>query len=253
MHCLFCGADQPEMLTFRSLLRAADSPGFCRSCRDRLALIGSQNSCQLCGRDLLLLDSGTVHGHICNDCMQWKKSGRNGLYERNHAVYQYNAFIKDVLNQFKFRGDSVLACGFANEMKRSFRRIRKEQRLKWQSGFIRSSGDYIVVPIPLSMKRLAERGFNQAEVLAETLGMPIINALIRVRHEPKQSKKNRRERLIVRDTPFRLENEYASLILGKNVLLIDDIYTTGATMRLAAYALSKGNPLKVDSLTLIHA
>jgi len=253
MRCLFCGADQPEVLTFRTLLLAEDKTGFCRSCREQLAPIAVQNSCQLCGRDLSILDPKLVHEHICYDCTQWKKSGRNGLYEKNYAAYHYNAFIKDILNQFKFRGDSVLADGFADEMKKIFRRIKKEQRLKNSFSLFRPHDEeYVLVPIPLSMKRLAERGFNQAEVLAETLDMPILNALTRVKHEPKQSKKNRHERLMMRETPFRLEKEYTSLIFGKKVLLIDDIYTTGATMRLAAHALTNGNPLRVDSLALIH-
>jgi competence protein ComFC len=175
------------------------------------------------------------------------------MYGRNYSVYSYNEFIKEIINQFKFRGDSILADGFACELRKTFQWIKKEHGSR--AGFrllSKKDASFITVPIPLSAARLAERGFNQADVLAEKIGAPVKSALVRDKHESKQSKKNRQERIMQRATPFRINEDYASLIEGEKVLLIDDIYTTGATMRLAAEALAQANPIEIDSLTLIH-
>lgn len=251
--CLFCNAEHREPLTFRTLLSPEIEAGFCPACRGSLAQIDRRNNCIYCGRDLSLLDQTTVRDRTCQDCVWWRKSGRNGLYGRNYSIYSYNEFIKEIINQFKFRGDSILADGFACELRKAFQQIKKEHGPR--TGFRlldKKDASFIIVPIPLSAARLAERGFNQAEVLAEKIGTPVMKALVRDKHEPKQSKKNRWERLMQRATPFRINEDCTSLIEGRKVLLIDDIYTTGATMRLAAEALAKANPTEIDSLTLIH-
>ncbi|SFG73081.1 ComF family protein [Sporolactobacillus nakayamae] len=251
--CLFCNAERREPLTFRTLLSPETEAGFCPACRDGLKRINRRNNCLYCGRDLSLLDQETVRDRICRDCVWWRKSGRNGLYVKNYSVFSYNEFIKEIINQFKFRGDSILADGFACDLRKTFQRIKKEHGTRTAFRLLdKMDASFIIVPIPLSAARLAERGFNQAEVLAEKMGAPVTNALVRDKHEPKQSKKNRRERLMERVTPFRINADYASLIEGGKVLLIDDIYTTGATIRLAAEALAQANPIEIDSLTLIH-
>lgn len=251
-HCLFCRAEKREPLTFLSLLSPDTSTGFCLPCQEQLDRIDPQCSCRLCGRDLRSLEPAFVHDQICHDCIRWKQSGRNGLYGRNYAIYSYNAFIKEVMNAFKFRGDAILADGFEKELKKAYSRII-DHRLRFRFLNLRSGGEYeAIVPIPLSRERLVERGFNQAELLARKLGQPIVDALIREKNEQKQSKKNRRERLLMRETPFHLKDDHVRIVTGKKILLVDDLYTTGATMRLAATALTAAHPKQIDSLTLIH-
>lgn len=96
-----------------------------------------------------------------------------------------------------------------------------------------------IIPIPLHPKRLRERGYNQSELLARAtareLQLPVRETLIRVRPTAQQVKLPREERL------RNVENAFAVLpntaLKGKTVLLIDDVITTGATMRDAARAL----------------
>jgi competence protein ComFC len=153
---------------------------------------------------------------------------------------------------FKFRGDAILADGFEKELKKTYSRII-DHRLRFRFLNLRRGGEYeAIVPIPLSRERLVERGFNQAELLARKLGQPIVDALIREKNEQKQSKKNRRERLLMRETPFHLKDDHVRIVTGKKILLVDDLYTTGATMRLAATAFTPAHPKQIDSLTLIH-
>lgn len=99
----------------------------------------------------------------------------------------------------------------------------------------------VVVPVPLSKERMAERGFNQSELIArkvsEAFSVPCIsNELIKRRHTKRQSELPMSERFKNVRGAFALNKP--DKIRDKRVLLIDDIYATGATMREAALVLS---------------
>ena len=105
--------------------------------------------------------------------------------------------------------------------------------------------ELVVVPVPLSEERLSERGFNQAKVLADFFPFPTRGALKRV-HGEKQAKKTRKERIFT-NNPFILIRP-----IEKPVLLVDDIYTTGTTIRHAAALLKEHGTPEVYSFTLIR-
>ncbi|ARW08483.1 ComF operon protein [Bacillus atrophaeus] len=108
---------------------------------------------------------------------------------------------------------------------------------------------YVLIPIPLSEERKAERGFNQSELLAKCLGRPIIHSLTRLDNE-KQSKKNKAERLLFK----RVFDTEINSVGDMDVILIDDLYTTGATLHHAARCLlEKGKAGSVSSFTLIRS
>jgi competence protein ComFC len=131
---------------------------------------------------------------------------------------------------FKYRGDYVLAIIFTEKIKEFLRKIQPD----------------LIVPIPLSKERLYERGFNQAEALLNESGLTQTIPLTRI-HSEKQSKKSRSERIHI---PQVFEVDRQIEILGKNILLIDDIYTTGSTLRHAAKLLKESGAERVQSLTL---
>ncbi|WP_318246450.1 ComF family protein [Rossellomorea aquimaris] len=103
----------------------------------------------------------------------------------------------------------------------------------------------LIIPIPLSDERLYERGFNQSTVLLEEAEVRPSTILTRL-HSEKQSKKTRSERLL-QEQVFRLAE---SDVRGKTILLFDDIYTTGTTLRQAAKLLREAGADAVSSLTL---
>jgi ComF family protein len=108
----------------------------------------------------------------------------------------------------------------------------------------------LLVPVPLHPRRLKERGFNQALLLAKAFpDKPLAReVLIRVRHTMPQSglnPKERRENVKRAFTAPRPEE-----IKGKSVLLIDDVYTTGATVRECARILRQAGALEVAVLTV---
>ncbi|WP_209121477.1 ComF family protein [Alkalihalobacillus sp. BA299] len=161
--------------------------------------------------------------------MQWQ-----GILTRNRSVYQYNPFLKEVTAQFKYRGDYALGAVFASQLLVSF-----------GSEFKGS----LLVPIPLSKQRLYERGFNQADVLCQFIGNSV-PALHRTNHEEKQSKRNRADRINRKENPFAVVSHFQKQIESVHITLVDDIYTTGSTVRYAAKALLDCGAQSVSSLTV---
>jgi len=115
----------------------------------------------------------------------------------------------------------------------------------------------VVVPVPLSKRRFHERGFNQAEVLANIAakrsGLPIDAAsLARVIHTPVHRAgmdAKARERTVRKAFAVKRKN----LIAGKNIMLVDDIFTTGSTASACAKVLKQNGAGKVFVLTLARA
>jgi competence protein ComFC len=112
-----------------------------------------------------------------------------------------------------------------------------------------------IVPVPLHMLRLKERGYNQSQLLAEVVsqytGVPCVpTALRRERHTQSQVTMSAAQRLTNVEHAFRAD---ASLVAGHSILLIDDVYTTGATLSACADALLSLGAQAVYGLTVTTA
>lgn len=234
--CLWCHTRFYSPVRWANLWKLDEPEGFCARCLKRLDKINSDSCCKSCGRPLDNLAPRFVDNGVCFDCREWETGPWGGIFHQNRSLYRYNEFMKEVITRFKFRGDAVLAKAFGQALADLYQRHFK---------------GYIPVPIPLSAERLNERFFNQAELLAQTINVPIIKMLKRSRHDPKQSKKSREERLMIQDPPYKLNADYPEY-KSKSFVLIDDIYTTGATVRQAALALAPLHPQAVASLTLVR-
>lgn len=216
--CLYCGGDLDEKMSWGALFQR-DTRLLCEQCDAGLLRI--DDGCPGCSR------MGMV-GDLCRDCREWNDNPEwSGVLEKNVSLFQYNEFMKEVLARYKYRGDYVLAKALASFMPPA---IPKAD---------------LLVPIPLSAERLYERGFNQSKAILTEAGLPCHELLTRV-HTEKQSKKTRRERMTGSQV-FRLPETDLS---GKNILLIDDIYTTGTTVRHAAILLKKAGAREVSSFTI---
>ena len=112
--------------------------------------------------------------------------------------------------------------------------------------------NWILVPVPLHWWRENDRGFNQSsligESLAKKLGLNYTEALKRVRHTKQQVKLKGRERKQNIFGAFEIDNNYQ--LLAKNCLLIDDVWTTGSTLRECTYILKRNGVKKVWALTI---
>lgn len=111
----------------------------------------------------------------------------------------------------------------------------------------------IIVPIPLFSSRLRERGYNQSQLLAEQISCKYhialsLNNLIRIRNTEHQTVLSKKERWTNVGGAFRITSSYE--FSGKNILIIDDLLTTGATASEAATTLKDAGAEKVGVLTL---
>src|SRR3989344_4652627 len=170
---------------------------------------------------------------LCSDCLL--KINRpdtpylNGV--RIAANYQ-DLVLKKALWMLKYRGVKQLAKPLAELIKE---RVWKKLE----------TGDWLIVPVPLSKKKLRHRGYNQAELIAKELSDNVrADILFKKFHTKSQVEvKDKEERLANIIDSFEIKNP--EKIKGKKIILIDDVLTTGATMREAKKVLKQAGAKKV--------
>ena len=189
----------------------------CNSCKEHLTLLKPGAFCKTC---LAPLPSGA---ELCGKCLS-----NSPAYGQLVACVSYQGILRNSLHRYKFGGRSDLHTSFAMLM--------CAQLLSF------GCTDFdVVVPTPLSKERLRERGFNQAELIAKDIAKQfhapcVSNALKKCRDTERQSELDMHQRDRNVRGAFALSSPDA--VRGKKVLLVDDIFTTGATMREAAKTLS---------------
>ncbi|MGE5593787.1 MAG: ComF family protein [Betaproteobacteria bacterium] len=209
----------------------------CGHCLSRIPFV-QPPYCLRCGRPLR---GAAIEGNredlqgnpVCRDCASGVR-----FFKVARAVGVYDGALQDFVRAFKFGGRRELAEGIGVLMARV---ATREKAMR---------GSEVLVPVPLHPKRLAERGYNQAELLARIvgscLGLPVKEGLVRSILAGEQNKLGRRER---RDNirgvflvPHPLE------VAGKRVLLVDDVITTGATANECSRALLRAGAAEVRVL-----
>lgn len=177
---------------------------------------------------------------ICNNCFgKFEPFSENALFPASEGiefvapVFNYRGVYRDIFLQFKFKGSMAAGRLLGKAIEHSF--AQKDAL----AGY-----DYIVT-VPISKKRLMERGYNQSDILAEyvssAVGIPVKNVLVRVRHTKPQSK----AQSIGRNENVKNAFEAVCSVEGKNIIIFDDIYTTGSTMRECAKVLYKAGAERV--------
>lgn len=163
---------------------------------------------------------------ICADCL--KTVNTIGVFGHRHiAVTPYNEdwLIGKIVRGFKYNYEEELLIAIE----------------KLVSEFISAHLDCFfgidfITPVPLHKKRQAERGFNQSETIAQIIGKiinkPVINLIIRQRNTKHQARLNKEERLLNVKDAFVISRK-----VNGRVLLVDDVFTTGSTMRECTKAL----------------
>ena len=173
--------------------------------------------------------------NICRNCSK----NPLPLPVRSYALYE-GPLIRALL-QLKYRPNQRLADEMATWLKRLF------QRESWSAS--------MVVDVPLAVSRLRERGYNQvaliASALARMLELPYdAEALRRIRNTPSQVGLAPAERWLNVSGAFR---SYLSNGTSQTVLLVDDLFTTGATMAACAFALKASGVENIVGLTVARA
>lgn len=230
-YCLFCHDEITSNTNWSSFFTVKTTTYLCPICEAQLIKIEG-DTCNICNRPLEKLEPQFVINNRCLDCVRWEEDEEwKGYLLKNQSLYEYNTFLKEIISQYKFRGDYILAKIFSTKI---------QQKLL---------SDTLFVPIPLSAKRQYERGFNQSEALIVAAGHSPTHLLERT-HSEKQSKKSRNKRIHI---PQVFQMKEGRDVADKAILLIDDIYTTGSTLRHAAKILMQAGAKSVSSLTLARS
>lgn len=168
-------------------------------------------------------------------------------------VFDYkHPLVRQAIWELKYRGNKKITRLLAECLYEEL--VEELTERKSFEGFERP----ILVPVPLSKKRLRERGFNQCELLADALAVldggnffeVRRDILVKVRDTESQTKKNRAERLKNLENCFAIKTPEATT--DRNIILLDDVITTGATMDEAGRALRRASVRKILHLAVAH-
>ena len=170
------------------------------------------------------------------------------------TIFDYNnKLIKQAIWSLKFRNNKRLSKIFAQIIYDEI--LEKLSDLKIFSNF----KDPVLIPIPLFKKRLRERGYNQCELIAEEMSVLDKNSnfileknvLIKIKDTTQQSRaKNKKERLENLKGCFKIKK--FEKIKSRNIILLDDVITTGATIKEARNELKKNGARKIITITIAH-
>jgi len=227
-------------------------PRRCLSCKNKLGLSSIDNLictacwtnikrnmppfCHSCGRTL---SKSNFSKNICPFCIKKKL-----YFDRAFSPCIYTGVIKDLIHEFKYKSKDYLGCLLSKLMIEFIREYNLPMDCL----------DF-VIPIPLHKTRLREREFNQAEILSKYIAKEfkrelLPDALWRHRHTKTQTDLETDERLLNVKDSFSVNR--LKDIKGKNLLIIDDVLTTGATSSEAARTLKGAGANIVFVLTLAN-
>lgn len=202
----------------------------CKACWDKIEH-NKPPFCSRCGRHIVEAES------LCKNC-QKKEFG----FSRSWGAANYSGIMRSLIHFFKFKNKTSLAIPFARLMADFF----KDYNLA------RFKFDYLIA-MPLHPTRLREREYNQSDILCKELTKmlgikSLSDSLKRIRNTASQSALNEERRIKNIAGAFCVENPEE--LNNKNLLLIDDLLTTGATCSEAANILRKSGANQVFVLTL---
>lgn len=220
--CLECGC----------LLSAGCSAFSCAACRARYPLI-REPQCRCCGVPFYgqLLD-----GPLCRACQESPPRFRSA-----RSLVLYRDIGARLVHTLKYEQGTYLQTEISDL-------LRADSR--WRDLLV----DSALVPVPLHWRKLRRRGYNQADIIAAAIKEAIPEVIVcdclqRVRMTPSQTFLTRRQRLNNMRGAFRCARKPPSL---DNLVLVDDVLTTGATLNAAAAALHKAGVCEVSAFTLAH-
>lgn len=218
-----------------ALLEAPQEKVVCSACWKK-ANARRPSYCLCCGHFF----EGAGEPHFCPNCLQKKPP-----FSLHRSCGKYEGELKDIILLYKYLNFRVLGKELAHF---AYHSLREEEDIWWKVGTL--------IPVPLHRKRKRQRGFNQAQIIAKELarlkGIEIAEGvLIKVKNVPPQTSlaADERERNVT--GAFRVKE--GEQIQKKRVLLVDDVYTTGATIRECSRVLREAGVKEIRAMTLAQA
>lgn len=217
--CLLCGRDLSKVQEIE----------FCENCFKKLSNFRVKKLCLKCGDEI------NGDGNFCLVC-----KGKPRNFEMARSIFKYEGEVRKLIVKFKFNNCPYMSETFGALLANYYKET------DWEID--------AVVCAPMSIKRKRKRGYNQAELLAksfcEKTGLKFLDILIKAKDTSQQSKLSYSERQTNLQKSIRIVNDVD--LTNKNILFIDDIFTTGATADICSLILKNKNVKKVYVLTLAH-
>ncbi len=220
--CPFC-----DKVLFHSILVPREF--VCNCCRNKPEYI-KEPVCYKCGKPIV-----DKKQEYCYDCEKKRKE-----YIQGKALWIYKDEVRESLYRFKYCNRQEYATYYGLELVNVY------------GEWMKKCGVQAIIPIPLSKKRMRQRGFNQAALVADEIGkrmkIPVYhNLLIRVLDTKAQKELNEEERKNNLKRAFKTSVNKVQL---DHILLIDDIYTTGSTMNEATRTLKQAGVDQIYCLSI---
>ncbi|MEE1015827.1 MAG: ComF family protein [Lachnospiraceae bacterium] len=203
--------------------------GICPECRKKLPYI-REPKCKKCGKQM-----ESAEEEYCRDCKRFSHA-----FDRGAAVYTYNDVMARSIAMFKYHNRREYAKVYAKEMYRCCSR------------FLKSCAPEVILPVPIHRQKKRQRGFNQAELVAKELGK-LLNVPVDADYLIRKAKTIPQKELTRQQRKRNLKEAFEVSKDGKyykRVLLIDDIYTTGATMDAVSEILRENQTKIIFFLTI---
>ena len=208
-----------------------ENDGLCPKCFSELEFIGTQK-CSICGRPLDAIVPGMA---VCAKCLKSPP-----YFRQAEAVLKYNAVSKKLILAFKHSDHIELNELFAKWISQNSSEIIKRND--------------VLIPVPLHRRRLIKRKYNQSALLAQKLAKKygkIYDPLTLIRTKSTRSQGHLSPKKREKNVLGAFQVKRSQMVQGKSVLLIDDVFTTGATVNECSKILIKSGAKSVDVLTLI--
>jgi len=225
----------PRCQSCRKVAEKLTNDLFCPACEEKIQYIRPP-LCPACGAPF---PGAKGPDHMCGDCLTAPKP-----FVIARSVAAFDGILLEAIHAFKYHHKTGMGNGLGKMMTGDF-----------HSGM--DMHDYtMIMPVPLHIRRLRERGFNQslllAKVLSESYAIPLdFVTLRRERDTPPQTAMGRKERQANIKGAFAVAGK--ERVRKQHVLLIDDVYTTGSTLAECARVLLKNGAAQVGVLTLARA
>jgi ComF family protein len=225
----------PRCITCGELLEQHGPLPFCPTCMAGIRFIGSP-LCPRCGTPFPAAEG---EDHLYGECLITERP-----YAVARSVGRYEETLLTAIHRFKYRGKTGIGDLLS--------RIMADFAVKtWDMKLFER-----ILPVPLHLRRLRERGFNQAVILARGLSkrfnIPLDFTLLRrVLFTPPQVGLDRKQRSANVQGAFIVT--HPERIVGRRLLLVDDVYTTGSTLTECARVLIRAKAEAVAVLTMARA
>ena len=198
--------------------------------------------CGICGK---INDEGLCCkcANLLEKCAKFEiiNTNRNMHFERLIYIFNYEGMIRRLILDYKFNEKAYIYVSFVKFI------------LKNKKIFEILKSYDTIIPVPISKKRMKERGYNQSLLIAREISQILHielqeNCLLKTKNIIEQSKLNKEQREQNIQNVYELKN--GQILTNKKILLIDDIYTTGSTVRECSKILQSGKPKAIDVLVL---